>query len=303
MAFRNGVMEPMLKNNRVFKNGFLEKIRLLDIVSIIAGSFILALGIQALLVPSQMLTGGVAGIAIILTYLTRLDVGLWYALLNIPIFAAGYRLVSRRFAAYSLLGAAALSLFLALLKNVQYPLPDPLLAAVFGGAVAGAGTGIIFRFKGSTGGIDIVAVIARRMWGLNLGLTSFLSNMLVISLSLFSTSLSLTLYSTIAIFVSSQVMETVVSGLQLTHTAMVITQQPHNISQIILNDLHRGCTLLEGKGGYTGDARPIIMVTLPQTQLPRLREVVFQIDPSAFIIVNESIEVYGKGFTARGADF
>lgn len=293
----------MLKANRVLRPGFLERVRAVDIIAIIIGSLILALGIQAILVPSRMLTGGLAGIAIILSYLTHWDVGLWYALLNIPIFAAGYRLVSRRFAGYSLLGAASLSFFLALLKNIQYPLPDPLLAAVFGGAVVGLGSGIIFRYKGSTGGIDIISVIARRMWGVNLGLTSFVSNLLVISLSLFSTSISLTLYSTIAIFVSSLVMDNVVSGLQLTHTAMIITGKPEQISRVILDNLNRGCTLIEGKGAYTGEVRPIIVATMPQTQLPRLREVVFQIDPRAFIIINESIEVYGRGFKTSSSDF
>lgn len=293
----------MLKAVQVFRPGFLERVKVADIIAIIIGSFILAAGIQAILVPSHLLTGGLTGIAIIFSYLTRWDVGLWYALLNIPIFLAGYRLVSRRFAAYSLLGAAALSLFLALLKDLQYPLEDPLLAAVFGGAVAGLGSGIIFRYKGSTGGIDIIAVIVRRLWGINLGLTSFISNLLVISLSFFSTSISLTLYSTIAIFVSSQVIESVVSGLQLTHTAMIITREPEQVSRVILDNLNRGCTLLEGRGAYTGELRPIILATMPQTQLPGLREVVFQIDPRAFIIINESIEVYGSGFKATGSDF
>lgn len=250
-----------------------------------------------------MLTGGVTGIAVILNYLTHMDIGLWYALLNIPIFAAGYRYVSKRFAIYSLMGAAALSAFLTLLRGVQFELADPLLVAVFGGVVAGVGSGIIFRSKGSTGGIDIIAVLIKRRWGLNIGQTTFAGNLVVIGLSLFSTDIKLTLYSTISIFISSQVMDAVISGLRLTRTAMIISRQHEEIARAIIRELHRGCTFLQGQGGYTGDAQTIIMVTVGQTQFPRLKELVFQIDSSAFIIVNESVEVLGKGFLGAGAEF
>lgn len=292
-----------LNYRRRFASEILERVEAADIIMIIAGSLILAAGIQIVLVPSRMLTGGVTGIAIILKYLTGWDVGLWYALLNIPIFAAGYRLVSKRFAVYSLLGTGALSIFLSILTRIQYSMDDLLLAALLGGTVAGAGSGLIFRSKGSTGGIDIISVIARLRWGINIGQTSFITNLLVISLSVFSTSMSLTLYSAISIFISSLVVEKVVSGLQSTYTAMIISDEHVRILPAILNNLHRGCTLLEARGGYTGASRPIIMVTLAQTQLPRLREVVFRIDNHAFIIINESNEVYGIGFKGSGSEF
>ncbi len=293
----------MINYPRNFKPGFLDRIKAADIVAIIVGSFILAAGIQIILVPSRLLTGGVTGVAIILNYISGWDVGLWYAMLNIPIFAAGYKMVSRRFAVYSLLGAGALSMFLSILTSIRYSMEDPLLAAIFGGAVAGVGSGIIFRSQGSTGGIDIISVIARKRWGVSLGQTSFITNLIVISLSIFSTSISLTLYSAISIFISSQVIETVVSGLQTTYTAMIISDEHETILPTIFKNLQRGCTLLDARGGYTGVVRPIIMVTVAQTQLPRLREVVFQIDSRAFIIVNESNEVYGMGFKGSGNDF
>ncbi|HWP97464.1 MAG TPA: YitT family protein [Syntrophomonadaceae bacterium] len=285
------------------KPTFLEKIKLMDITYILVGSFLLAGAIQTILVPARMLTGGVTGIAVILNYFTGWDIGLWYAILNIPIFVAGYRYVSRRFVLYSLIGAAALSAFLTLLRTVQFTLTDPLLIAVFGGALAGIGSGIIFRAKGSTGGIDIIAVLIKRYWGLNIGQTTFISNLLVIGLSLFSTNINLTLYSTIAIFVSSQVMDEVLTGLQLTRTVMIISHQHQKIAEAIIESLQRGCTFLQGQGGYTGDSHLIILVTVGQTQFPRLKELVFQIDPCAFIIVNESIEVFGQGFLGAGADF
>lgn len=281
----------------------IEKISLKDISGILLGCFILAVSIQGVLVPAHLLSGGVTGIAIILQYLTSLEIWLWYTILNIPIFVAGYKFVSRRFVFYSILGTAALSLFLALLKPVHLYIDDLLLASIFGGVLSGIGTGIIFRCKGSSGGTDIIAVIVKRLWGFNIGQTAFAINLLVLALSLVTSEIELALFSAIAIFVSSQMVDMVQTGLQTSRTAMIISQKSQNIAVAILNNLNRGCTYLPGEGAYSGDDVKIVLTTVAKTQLPRLKEIVFQVDPQAFIIINEAIEVYGQGFKKREADF
>lgn len=274
-----------------------------DIGGILLGSFILAIAIQWVLVPANLLTGGVGGIAIIMKFLTGIEIWIWYLLLNIPIFIAGYKYVSHRFVIYSLIGTIALTFFLGVLKPTDWTLNDNLLSALLGGVIAGIGSGIILHSKGSTGGLDIIAVLVRRFRGYNIGQVTFASNLLVLTLSLLTFNIQLALFSAISIFISSQVIDFVIYGPELNRTAMIISRNHEDITYAIINNLHRGCTCLPARGAYTGENVNIVMVTVARTQLPRLKEIVFQLDPQAFITVNETIEVYGKGFRTELSDF
>lgn len=288
-----------LKITKMYKEVFSAR----DIVGIILGSFILAVAIQWVLVPANLLTGGVSGIAIILKFLTGVDLWVWYLLLNIPIFIAGYKYVSPRFIVYSLIGTLVLTFFLGILKPLEWNLNDSLLSALLGGVIAGVGSGIILHSKGSTGGLDIIAVMVRRFRGYNIGQVSFTSNLLVLTLSLITFNIKVALFSAISIFISSRVMDLVIYGPELNRTAMIISRNSDDITYAIIHNLHRGCTCLPAQGAYTGENKTIIMVTVARTQLPKLKEVVFQLDPQAFITVSETIEVYGKGFRTELSDF
>ena len=282
---------------------FNETIKILDLVGIAAGAFLLAVSIQGIMIPGNLLTGGLTGLAIVLEYIVKIDVWIWYALLNIPLLIAGYKYVSRRFIFYSIFGAAVLTIFLALLKYIDFGIEDIFLSAVFGGALSGVGSGLIFRSKGSTGGIDIVAVIIRRFWGFNIGQTFLVFNIFVLSSSLLVFNFEKTLYAAVSIYIASKVMDTVVTGVETTRTAMIISAQNNDIAQVIIHNLHRGCTYLAAKGAYTGEEKEIVLVTVAKTQLPTLKEIVFAVDPKAFIIINETIEAFGKGFRIGGPEF
>lgn len=294
----------ILQANHKFKQ-FRETVSVKDIWGIIFGSFILACSIQILLVPARLLTGGVTGIAIILNFLTSLDVWMWYMLLNIPIFIAGYRFVSKRFALYSLLGILALSFFLAMLQslNVQSGISDILISAVLGGVFNGIGIGIIMRNKGSSGGTDIIAVIVKRYKGFNFGEVMFAINIIIIGIFAFIENIELAFYSGITIYISSSVIDMVLVGLRVNKSAVIISSKAEDIAAAIIHNINRGCTFLSGQGAYTGINKNIIMVTVGKTQLPRLKEIVFHIDPQAFITINDSIEVYGKGFNTSPNEF
>ncbi|HCS73116.1 MAG TPA: YitT family protein, partial [Clostridiales bacterium] len=197
----------------------------------------------------------------------------------------------------------ALTFFLGILKPLDWNLNDSLLSALLGGVIAGVGSGIILHSKGSTGGLDIIAVLIRRFRGYNIGQVSFASNLLVLTLSLITFNVELALFSAISIFISSRIMDMVIYGPELNRTAMIISRNSDDITYAIIHNLHRGCTCLPAWGAYTGENKNIIMVTVARTQLPRLKEVVFQLDPQAFITVSETIEVYGKGFRTELSDF
>ena len=282
---------------------FTETIRVKDLLGILGGSIVLALAVQGIMIPNNLLTGGLTGLAIVLEYIFKIEVWVWYLVLNIPLFIAGYKYISRRFILYSLFGTGVLTFFLGVLKSVDFGIDDFLLAAVFGGVLAGIGSGLIFRSKGSTGGLDIVAVIIRRFRGLSIGQTFLIFNGMVLFSSLLIFDFERTLYAAISIYIASKVMDTVVSGLQTTTTTMIISSEYVDIAHAIINNLHRGCTYLKASGAYTGEEKEIVLVTVAKTQMPALKEIVFEFDPPAFIIINETIEAFGKGFNLGGPEY
>ena len=286
-------------------NRFKERFSYQDILGILLGSLILALAIQLILVPAYILTGGVTGIAIILKFLSGVDIWIWYMGLNIPIFIMGYKFISKRFALYSLIGMLALTFFLGISENWQIDLgiDNLLLASILGGVLSGVGIGINLRSKGSTGGLDIIAVIISTFWGYSFGTISFVVNLIILGVFLFTSNIELTLFSAISIFICGKVVDNVQLGSNVSKTAMIVSEQHEDIAREIFDNINRGCTYLVGRGAYTGESRNIIMVTVARTQLPRLKEIVFQIDPHAFITINETIEVFGKGFKQSGPEF
>ncbi|PKM77728.1 MAG: YitT family protein [Firmicutes bacterium HGW-Firmicutes-15] len=298
------ISEPMGRVASQLKK-FKEKISYQDILGILMGSFILALSIEVILVPAHILTGGVTGIAIILKFLVGVDIWVWYIGLNIPIFIMGYKFISKRFALYSLIGMLALTLFLRITQNwhLDLGINNLLLSAILGGVLSGLGSGICLRSKGSSGGMDIIAVIISNFWGYNFGSIFFSINLIILGVFLFASNIELTLFSAISMYVSSKVVDNVQTGSNLSKTAMIVSEQCTDIAAEILHNLNRGCTYLAGRGAYTDKTRDIIMVTVARTQLPRLKEIVFQIDSQAFITINETIEVLGKGFKKSGPEF
>lgn len=292
-------------NNPVITNlkKYAERISLKDIAGILIGAFILAVSIQAILVPAHLLTGGISGVAMIIHFFTPLEVWMGYVLLNIPVFVAGYRFISHRFAFYSLIGIIALTFYLRLTQNLNFHVDDVLLAAILGGVLNGIGTGISLRCKGSTGGLDIIAAIVKRYWGYSFGVTTLAFNLVIIGIFAISSGIELALFTAISMFITSKVIDTVESGPSISKTILIISKCSDDIAHAILQDLHRGCTIIDGRGAYTGEEKSILMVTVGKIQLPRLKEIVFQIDPNAFITINESIEVYGRGFKSSSADF
>ena len=192
----------------------LERFAFRDIIGIVIASFIIAIAIQLVIVPAYLLTGGLSGIAIILHFITDYPIWLWYIALNIPVFIAGYKLASRRFTVYSFVGMMSVSGFLALLSplNIQLPVNDILLSALLGGTLNGVGVGLALIYRGSTGGLDIIAGIFHRLWGINFGTTIFITNVLVLGAALLTSNLYLTLYSALTMFVSSKMIDSVTSG-------------------------------------------------------------------------------------------
>jgi uncharacterized membrane-anchored protein YitT (DUF2179 family) len=263
------------------------------------GSVLVAVAIKAVAVPHGLVSGGVSGISLLVYYFTQtLTPGLWLLLLNIPIAAAGWLLVSRRFLLYTAYGMLAITLGMELI-TFTLPVHDKLLAAIASGSLLGAGVGVSLRSLGSSGGLDIIAIILHQRFGFRVGQVSFLFNAVLFCASFALLDTDLVLYSLILVFVTGQITDYVLSMFNQRKLVFIISDQAEAISRAILDEAQRGVTLLEGRGGYTGLPKQVVMTVVNNMQQKKLEELIFTLDPEAFVIFENTFNVIGKGFSRR----
>jgi len=266
---------------------------------ITVGSTIFSIGLKAIVIPQGMITGGFSGAGVLLYYYTNLfSPGIWFMVLNIPVFILGWKFISRRFFLYSLYGATLLTLFIDLI-NFQITLNDPVLTTLAGGTVMGAGAGITFRSLGSAGGNDIISVMLNQKFGIRIGTYNFIFNLVLFLFSFGSLSTDLVLYSMAMSFVMSVVVEYCIQLFNQRKMIFIISDQSKKISTEIIDKLRRGVTFLKGQGAYSGKDKDVALVVVNTFQIKRVEEIVFQIDPKAFMIIENTFNVLGEGFSQR----
>lgn len=262
---------------------------------IVLGSLIYVLGMNAVLIPQKLLSGGVVGVAVILHYLyPSVDVGHFYLLSNIPLMVLGWVSVSRRFMGYTLFGMVFFSLAASWVKVPSVTVSDPLLAAVLAGVWCGVGGGIMLRSLGSAGGLDILAVYLNTRWGIRVGITYMAANALVLGIGGYFFGLEKALYSIVYVYASSRVVDAVMVGFNRRKMVLIVSSKAQETADFILHGIRRGVTFLKGTGGYSGEDRDVILTVTTLTELPKLKEAIFRIDPHAFVIINDTLEVLGK---------
>ncbi|MBU4526134.1 MAG: YitT family protein [Desulfomicrobium sp.] len=270
-----------------------------NIFLLTVGSFFVAMAIKSVAVPHGLVSGGVSGIALLIYYFTSaLTPGLWLFLLNIPIAVLGWVMVSRRFVLYTAYGMASITLWMELIA-FTLPIDDILLASIFGGALLGAGAGISMRSLGSSGGLDIIGIILHQRFGFRIGQISFLFNAALFAVSFALLETDLVLYSLIMVFVTAQIMDYVLSMFNQRKLVFVISDHAQTIADAIMKEANRGVTLLEGRGGYTGQPKQVVMTVVNNVQQKKLEEMIFTLDPEAFVIFENTFNVIGKGFSRR----
>lgn len=273
---------------------------LYNLFLITAGIIVFVIGMNSILIPNKLLGAGVSGVAIIIHYLfPSADVGITYFLLNIPLMFIGWFSISKRFMLYTIFGMAFFSLAAVIIKTPPVPLKDPILVAVFAGVVCGAGAGIVLRSLGSAGGVDILATYANKQFGLRPGLTSLFVNAVVIMIGAYFFGLQIALYSLIYVFTSSKALDAVLTGFNQRLSTMVISDKYKEIAEEIFKKVNRGATFLQAQGAYSGDPKEVIFTITTLTELPKLKNVIFSIDPEAFVVVNSTLEVIGKRHGTR----
>jgi uncharacterized membrane-anchored protein YitT (DUF2179 family) len=259
------------------------------------GSAICAMAVNGILVPLHFLSGGFTGVSLIIHYLVPgLSLGVLYFLTNVPLFLLGWKFVGLRFFFYSIAGMLIYSAAVQFIK-VSFPLEDKLLSALLAGIISGVGSGIILRSRGSAGGTDILSVIVLKLFSFRLGNTALGFNIIILGTAVLLFPLEKTLYTLIYIYVSTHILNLVVTGLSQRKAVLIISSQWEQISQDIMYRIRRGVTISTAKGGFSGREMKVLYTVITFRELPGLKRIVRGSDPDAFVVVTDTLEVMGQG--------
>ena len=269
------------------------------IVRVIVGGAMFALGFNLFLEYHGLNAGGISGLSMIIVKLTGFGtVGLLTALINLPLFAIGGMKIGKEFFFLSLFGMAANSGFIDLFQLIPRPALDPLVSALYGGVVCGLGLGIVFSTGGSTGGSDIIVRLLKMRWqNVPIGVINmFFDGMVAVLTGIVYMDIQNALYSGIAIFVCGKIIDAVVYSFDYSKVALIISPQHEEIARVVAEKLDRGATYLHGEGSYTKTEKKVVLTAVKRQQVTDLKRLVVEIDPDAFIIVQDAHQVLGDGF-------
>ena len=279
--------------------------RVLWAAKIILGCVAFALGFDLFLVPNGLNAGGLSGLAMILVHVTGFgSVGLFTAIANLPLFALGGMKIGKKFFWGSLLGMLTLTLLIDLFALIPVPETEPLIGALYGGLLCGGGLGTVFAASASTGGSDIlVRLLKRKYQNVPIGMINiFFDGAVAVLTGIAFWDMTLALYSGVTIFVTGKVVDAVVYRFDYSKVALIITKSYDAVAQKIGEKLDRGATFLHGQGSYSGADTKVVLTAVKKQQLAELKQLVVEIDPDAFIIVQEAHQVLGDGFARYSRD-
>ena len=268
-----------------------------DYLLVVIGALVTAVSFSWFFLPYDVAPGGVTGIATVLSSLTGLSVGLLSFLINVPLFLTGWRQVGWRFAVRSFVAMVLLSVFIDLLPPLN-PAGDIMLATVFGGVLLGVGLGIVVRAGATTGGTDMAAKMIHRLAGfLSIATILFIIDATVVLIAAMAFGIQAGLWALIALFISSKAMDVVIKGFNTAMQFLIITREPEEIVRRIHGDLDRGCTRIKAYGTYSGEEMGTLLCVVARTEASRLKKVIAEADPNAFVTVCDVHEALGEGFT------
>jgi len=270
-----------------------------DLAGVLVGSIIYAVSIDIFIQPNHIAPGGFIGIAIILNhFVPQLKVGLFTIIMNIPLLIVGLKRIGMRFFFGTILGTILSSIFIDILAPFLPQFQgEPMLAALYGGFLMGAGIGIVFRFYASTGGSDLLAQIIYDITGLPFGQSLMLIDVVIIIMSgIVFRDINVPLYSIIAELVSNYAVDLAQEGFMSYRVAFIITEHSDRIKKVIFDEIGRGVTEVEVRGGFTGEGKTMLMVAVLHTEVMKIKRVVLENDPDCFIIIGNASHIIGLGF-------
>ena len=271
----------------------------------VGGSAIFALGFSMFLEPYGMSPGGISGLAMVLVHLLKVgSVGTLSILINLPLFLLGGLKIGKRFFVGSLIGMLLSSVLIDLFAGLPIPEVEPLVGVIYGGGLCGLGLGLVFVIGSSTGGSDILVRLLKLRWrNVPIGQIALYFDIFVVILTgIVYRDITSALYTGLAVFVTSQVVDMVVYRFDFSKVALIITKEHEQVAREISDKLERGATFLYGEGSYSGRQTKVVLTAVKKQQLAELKDLVVAADSDAFIIVQEAHQVLGDGFSRHSKD-
>ena len=257
---------------------------------------VMAFNTSYFFIGNKLAQGGVSGLSLIIHYLSNIDMSYLYFALNIPLIILAYIFLGKNFLLKTLFATFVLSVFLKIFASFSEPLEDILLAAIFGGAINGIAIGIVFYAGGSTGGIDIIAKIINKYTGIPISRILLTTDFIVLSMVAVIFGKVIFMYTLISLVISSKMIDIIQVGIYSAKGVTIITTKEDEIRKRIMEETKRGITLIDAKGGYTQKEIGMLYCVVGQYQLIKVKTIVKEVDPSAFMIVADVYEVIGNGF-------
>lgn len=271
-----------------------------DVLLIVIGSFIFAIGVNYFAIPNRLSEGGVIGVTIVTYYLFGWSPGIVNFIINAVLLAAGYKFFSKRIIYYTVLAIIFSSLFLHITVNWAADInDDTLLAALFAGLAVGLGLGLIFRSGGTSGGSAILARLANQYLGWSIGKGMLIIDIGVIVGSAFIIGQEKAMYTLIAVYVGAKVIDVVVEGASERIAVTIISSAPDEVLDAVTHEMARGITVLEGRGGYTNDNKKVLYIVINKPEIVQLKKIIEQIDPSAYVTLHNVHEVFRTGYKGK----
>lgn len=268
-------------------------------VLITIGAMIMAVGLEIFLVPNQVIDGGIVGVSIMLSHITGVKLGLFIFILNIPFFFIGYKQIGKTFAFSTLYGIIILSISTTFLHPVAAFTQDILLASLFGGIVLGIGVGMVIRYGGSLDGTEILAILSSKKLPFSVGEIIMFVNLFILASAGFVFSWDRAMYSLLAYYVAFKMIDITIKGLDESKSVWIISENHKEIGDALLHRLGRGVTYLNGEGAFSGDDKKVIFCVITRLEEAKLKDIVAEHDPSAFLAIADIAEVRGGRFKKK----
>lgn len=280
---------PRLKLTSILKRFFF----------ITIGAIIMAYGLEAILIPNHMIDGGATGVSMILSHITPINLSVYLVLINLPFLFLGYKQIGKVFTVSMLYGIVCLSVATHLMHGVKPIVHEQLLAVIFGGLALGIGVGLVMRNGGVLDGTETLAILLEKRTPFSVGEIIMFINVIIFSIAGFVFGLENALYSMLTYYVAFKTIDTVIKGFEDMQSVYIISDYAEEISQTISEQLGRGSTFIQGSGSYTGDEKKILLCVFTRLEETKLRDIIREIDPSAFVITQEVSDVRGGRFKKK----
>ncbi len=273
--------------------------KIYTLLMVTIGCIFFSFGINAFVIPHNLLSGGISGVALMVYYLTQIPVGTLNLILNLPVLYATYRWLGGWHLIVTIYGTAVVSFlidvfsFAAAYKWTH----DPIVGAIMGGIFCGTGMGIIYRSGGNSGGLDPIALIIRKYWGLQMGSIVFAINCLILFVAAIIINVESAAITLINLYISAMITNKIIVGFSQRKAVFIISYTPDGICNIVTRQLGRGATILHGEGAYTRQDKKVVLAVVGLMQIAKLKAAVQKVDPHAFLLITDTSEVIGQGFT------